>query len=78
MTTSLGHTIVTSDDMVTVTVTDHKIEKGDQVMCLWKNIEHSGRNDVIQHVIHMLTLRHTHGYLGYARNSLHGLLGICI
>jgi len=29
----------------------------------WKDIEHSGRDDVIQHVIHMLTLRHTHGHL---------------
>jgi len=32
----------------------------------------------MQHVIHMLTLRHTHGHLGQARNSSHGPLGICI
>ena len=30
----------------------------------WKDIEYSGRDNVIQYVIHMLTLRHTHGCLG--------------
>ena len=30
----------------------------------WKKVEGSRRNDVIQHVKHMLTLRCTHGHLG--------------
>ena len=30
----------------------------------WKNIEHSERDDIIQYVIHMLTLRRIHGHLG--------------
>jgi len=30
----------------------------------WKDVEHSGRDDVIQCVDHMLILRHTHGHLG--------------
>jgi len=29
----------------------------------WKIIESSERNDIIQHVIHMLILRQTHSYL---------------
>jgi len=30
----------------------------------WKDIEHSRRDNVIQCVVHMLTLRCTHGHLG--------------
>ena len=36
--TSLSHTLVTSDDTVTVTVTKSQVT--------WKNIEHSRRNDI--------------------------------
>jgi len=42
----------------TVTVTqshDH--------MTQWKTIEGSKRNDIIQYIIHRLTLRKTYGYL---------------
>ena len=31
-----------------------------------------------KHVVYILTLRHTHGHLGQARNSSHRPLGICI
>ena len=30
----------------------------------WKNVEHSERDDVIQCVVHILILKHTHGHLG--------------
>jgi len=50
--TSLGHTSVTSDD--SDSHKSHDAEKG---------VKDSERNDVIQCVIYMLTLRHTHGHL---------------
>jgi len=31
---------------------------------IWKDVEYSERDDVIQYVIYMLTLRHIHGHLG--------------
>jgi len=31
---------------------------------IWKGVEHFGRDDVIQRVIHMLTLKCAHGHLG--------------
>ena len=54
--TSVSYTSVTSDDMVTVIVTKSRD--------IWKNIEYSGRDDVIQCVIYMLTLRYIHSHLG--------------
>ena len=30
----------------------------------WKNVKHSGRDDVIQYIIYMLILRYTYGHLG--------------
>jgi len=52
----LSPTSVTSDNMMTVTVTGHKMYK--------KDVEYSERDDIIQCVIHMLTLRYIHGHLG--------------
>jgi len=51
---SCCHTSVTSDDMVTVMVTSHMIRKDE---------EGSRKDDVIQHVQHILTLRQTHSCL---------------
>jgi len=48
------HTSVTLDDMVTVTVTSHKITE--------KDVKDSEKNDIIQHILHMLTLRQTHSH----------------
>jgi len=49
------HTSVTSDD--TVTVTCHMSHDS------WKNIEDSGKDDIIKHVQHMLTLKLAQGCL---------------
>jgi len=46
------HTSVTSDDIVT----SHDVTK--------KDIEDSGKNDIIQYMQHILTLRWTHSHLG--------------
>ena len=50
------HTSVTSDDMVTVMVTSHKVTK-EEYKRFWKDI-------IIQYVLHMLIFRQIHGYLG--------------
>ena len=56
MTTSLGHTSVTSDDTVTVTVTSHRTQE--------KEVESFRKSNIIQYVHHMLTSYLIHGCLG--------------
>ena len=43
-----------------------------------KEVEYSERNNVIQYVTYMLTLRCIHGHLGWARKSSHRPLDISI
>ena len=63
----LGLRVIVSDD-ITQSHISHIKWHGDshshKSWDAWKDIEYSGRNDIIQCVIHMLTLRYIHGHLG--------------